>query len=230
MVSLMSSSSSACQRAAQLFVTILVILVIGKSLTWVPVMSQLDVAGTFKAADIVWFIARLAALVVFYFFAGYLIDALPDSSGIMAFARGVAEPLTALLIVINVQALFWEVLAPFLDALGRTVYFSAAIALIVGVGIWLVLRANHHAAYLVDSVAKCIGFVSGLFPRLKPLCPQCKAEIAQGANFCDNCGHRVLQGLRCGACGEMVADGQKFCHGCGAVIDKPADSVAASSE
>lgn len=229
MFSLMSSNA-ACLRAAQLFVTIVAILAIGKAITWVPVMYQLDVAGYFKAAEIVWFFARLAALVMFYFFAGYLIDALPDRGGVLSFARAVAEPLTALLIVITVQALLWEILAPFVDALGRTIYFSAAISLIVGVSIWLVLRAYHHATYLVETAAKLLGLLSGLFPGLKSTCPQCQAEVAVGVHFCDHCGYKIRVARECAKCGAALADAQKFCPQCGEAVSQTTAATPDATE
>lgn len=218
MFSLMSSSNNACRRAAQLLITILAILLIGNLITLVPVMSQLEVAGVFKAAAIVWFLARLAALFVFYFFAYYLIQVIPNSGGALSFARGIAEPLTALLIVITVQALFWELLAPFVDTLGRTIYHSSAIILIVVVSIWLVLRAYRHSAYLVDTFAKVAGLISGFIPQQKRACPQCGAEIAANAHFCDKCGHKTQESRSCGACGGAISDGQNYCQNCGAKL------------
>ncbi|WP_446809043.1 zinc ribbon domain-containing protein [Methylomonas sp. 2BW1-5-20] len=217
MFSLMSSSHNACQRAAQLFITIATVLVIGKVVTQVPVMSELEVAGVFKAAAIVWFLARLAALILFYFFACYVIEAIPARGGALSFAKGIAEPLTALLIVITVQALFWELLSPFVDSLGKTIYHSSAIILIVAVSIWFVLRAYRHATYLVDTVAKLAGVITGLIPRQKHDCPQCGAQIAADARFCNKCGYQAREANACAACGAAVQD-QKYCQNCGATL------------
>jgi hypothetical protein len=218
MFSLMSSANNAWQRAAQLFITIASILLIGKLITLVPVMTELEVAGVFKAAAVVWFLARLAALILFYFFASYLIDAIPNSGGILSFARGIAEPLTALLIVITVQALFWELLAPFVNGLGRTIYHSSAIILIVSVSIWFVLRAYRHAAYLVDTLAKLAEIVTGFIPPQKQACPQCGAEIAANTHFCNACGHKSRTSNTCPACGAPVSDDQQYCQNCGSAL------------
>lgn len=220
MFSLISSSNSACQRAAQLFITIATILAVGELITLVPVMEQLEVAGVFKAAWVVWFLARLAALVLFYFFACHVIEAIPNGGGALSFVRGIAEPLTALLIVITVQALFWELLAPFVDALGRTIYHSSAIILIVCVSIWLIVRAYRHAAYLVDTVGKVAGMLAGAIPRPKRACPQCDAEMAADTQFCNNCGHNAPEPDRCTACGTTVSADQKYCQNCGSMLNK----------
>ncbi|AMK76660.1 MULTISPECIES: zinc ribbon domain-containing protein [Methylomonas] len=217
MFSLISSANNAWQRAAQLFITIASILIIGKLITLVPVMTELEVAGVFKAAAVVWFLARLAALILFYFFAGYVIDAIPNSGGTLSFARGIAEPLTALLLVITVQALFWELLAPFVDSLGRTIYHSSAIILIVSVSIWFVVRAYRHAAYLVDTFTK---LAEGFIPPQKQACPQCGSEITASAHFCNACGHKTRTSNTCPGCGAAVSDDQQYCQNCGSALGK----------
>ena len=218
MFSLISSPSNSGRRATQLFITILAILAVGKLITLVPVMDQLEVAGVFKAAWVIWFLARLAALITFYFFACYLAEAIPNCGGVLSFARGIAEPLIALLLLITVQALFWELLAPFVNGLGRTIYHSSAIILIVCVSIWLIVRAYVHAAYLVDTVAKLVEMLSGLLPQQKRTCPHCHAEMAGDAPFCMACGHKTAETARCAACGTAAAKDQKYCRNCGSAL------------
>ncbi|MEI8573441.1 zinc ribbon domain-containing protein [Methylomonas sp. LW13] len=218
MFSLISSSSNAWQRAAQLFITIASILTIGKLITLVPVMTELEVAGVFKAAAVVWFFARLAALILFYFFAGYVIEAIPNSGGALSFAKGIAEPLTALLILITVQALFWELLAPFVDSLGRTIYHSSAIILIVSVSIWFVFRAYSHATYLIDTVAKLVKMLSRLLPQQNPACQQCGADITANTHFCNACGHKTQSSNTCPACEAKVSVDQQYCQNCGSKL------------
>lgn len=224
MFSLISSSSNAWQGAAQLFITIASILIIGKLITLVPVMTELEVAGVFKAAAVVWFLARLAALILFYFFASYVIEAIPNSGGALSFAKGIAEPLTALLIVITVQALFWELLAPFVDSLGRTIYHSSAIILIVSVSIWFVVRAYRHASYLVDTFAKLAEMLSGFLPQQKLACQQCGAEISANTHFCNACGHKTQSSNTCPACGTTVSVDQQYCQNCGSTLGNTAVS------
>lgn len=191
MSSLMSMSNNACRRAAQLFITIVIILVVGKLITLVPVMHQLQLADTFNAAEVIWFLAKLAALIMFFLFARYLIEAIPNNGGTLSFVKGIAEPLTVLLIVIMGQALLWQLLVPFVDGVGRTVYYSAAIILIVCVSVWFVLSAYRNALYIVDAVKKIGETLSRFIPQQKTVCDQCHAEISTNANYCNQCGHKI---------------------------------------
>jgi len=191
MSSLMSMSNNACRRAAQLFITIVIILVVGKLITLVPVMHQLQLADTFKAAEVIWFLAKLAALIMFFLFARYLIEAIPNNGGTLSFVKGIAEPLTVLLIVIMGQALLWQLLVPFVDGVGRTIYYSAAIILIVCVSVWFVLSAYRNALYIVDAVKKIGETLSRFIPQQKIVCAQCHAEISTNANYCNQCGHKI---------------------------------------
>ncbi len=218
MFSLISFSNNECRRAAQFFITIVIILVLGKLITLVPVMHQLQLADTFKAAEIIWFLAKLAALVVFYFFARYSIEAIPNNGGALSFVRGIAEPLAALLIVIMGQALLWQLLAPFVDAVGRTVYYSAAIILIVCVSVWFILRAYQHALHIVDAVRKVGGILSRFIPQQKIVCAQCHMEISRNAHFCNQCGHKTQESLCCSECGEGVSAEQNYCQSCGSTL------------
>ena len=218
MFSLISLSNNASRRAAQLFITIIIILLLGKLITLVPVMEQIRIADTFTAAEIIWFLAKVISIVVFFLFARYLIQAIPNDGGTLSFVKGVAEPLTMLLIVIMGQALLWQMLEPFVDAVGMTVYNSAAIILIVCVSIWFVLRAYQHSLYIVDSIRKVSGILSRFIPQQQIICDQCHAEISTNATFCSQCGHEMQKALCCSECGEGISVGQSYCQGCGSKI------------
>ena len=215
MFSLISLSNNASRRAAQLFITIVIILLLGKLITLVPVMQQLQLADTFMAAEIIWFLAKLTSLVVFFLFARYSIEAIPNNGGALSFVKGVAEPLTVLLIVIMGQALLWQMLAPFVDAQGRTVYYSVAIILIVCVSVWFVLRAYRHSLYILDAIRKVSGILSRFIPQQQIICDQCHAEISANATFCSQCGHKIQKSLCCPECGEGISDDQSYCQNCG---------------
>ena len=49
------------------------------------------------------------------------------------------------------------------------------------------------------------------------------AEVAEGTNFCPNCGNRIEQPqpLRCPQCNIIVGEGTKFCPECGSPIAAP---------
>ncbi|WP_305908972.1 zinc ribbon domain-containing protein [Methylomarinum sp. Ch1-1] len=214
-----SPAVNACRHAAQYFITMLMILVLGKLITWVPVMQRLQVLDTFTAADVVWFVAKAAALLVFYLFARYSIKAVPNSGGMLSFVKGIAEPLTVLVIVIIGQALLWQLLGPFVDADGRTFYYSAAIVLILAISVWLILSAYRDALYLVDSTKKVSGFLSRFVPNQRVICNQCDAEIDANANYCSQCGHKIAESSHCSECGGVLTATQPFCPHCGAEVN-----------
>ena len=54
------------------------------------------------------------------------------------------------------------------------------------------------------------------------LCPKCKTEIAQGANFCTKCGWSA-ESLKCTKCQSPLELNAKFCGKCGTPVGKPAD-------
>ncbi len=220
MFSFSSLSSNASRRAAQLFITIVIILLLGKIIAMVPVMQQLQLADTFTAAEIVWFIAKLTSLVVFFLFARYLIEAIPNNGGVLSFVKGVSVPLTVLLVIILGQALLWKILAPFSGTVGKTIYNSVAIILIVCVSIWFILRAYRDSFYIVDATKKVGKMLSRFTHRQQATCDQCHAEIATNAIFCSQCGHELKKALFCPECGEVISDDQSFCQSCGSKISE----------
>ena len=55
-------------------------------------------------------------------------------------------------------------------------------------------------------------------------CNHCNSEVADGTNFCPNCGNRIEipQPKICTHCGTKLEEGEKFCPNCG----KPANDFA----
>jgi membrane protease subunit (stomatin/prohibitin family) len=49
-------------------------------------------------------------------------------------------------------------------------------------------------------------------------CPNCKAQIPAGSQFCGNCGTKMLAAAHCPKCNAQVPAGSKFCSNCGASI------------
>lgn len=46
-------------------------------------------------------------------------------------------------------------------------------------------------------------------------CPECGAQVADGAKFCMNCGKQLPVASFCPECGSKCAPGSKFCMNCG---------------
>ena len=65
-------------------------------------------------------------------------------------------------------------------------------------------------------------------------CKFCKAENAEGAKFCKNCGKSLTEQRVCGKCGAKLEDDAQFCPACGTKTDQaPAEetaSVAAATD
>ncbi|MCQ8181779.1 zinc ribbon domain-containing protein [Methylomonas sp. SURF-1] len=222
------SANTTALRAAQLLVTLLTILAIGKAVSLVPMMDQLELFWHFKAGQIVWFAAKLAALVLFYFCASLALQTVPDRGGVLAFAMSVAEPLCALAILAMAQSLFWEILEPFVNATGKTIYYGSVLALIVGVSVWLVLRAYRQADQLVLALSDLARLRPWLAGADKRRCRQCRSAVSATARFCAHCGGQLQPAAQCHACGSPLGAEQRYCPDCGADVQLAAAREAAA--
>lgn len=69
----------------------------------------------------------------------------------------------------------------------------------------------------IETYKKQIGEIKGI-----GRCPQCGAEVTNGAAFCNSCGAKLNDGLeksegekRCPQCGMNVDESDLFCNSCG---------------
>jgi len=216
MFDLIVSSNKTWHRAVRLLVTLLIILLLGKLVSMLSVMQKLVLFHTIKAGDAVWFVAEISALYLFYFFARFTIESLPKKGGVVHFLRGIANPLAMLIMVILIQDLIWQLLAPFVSHTGKSFYFGSAILLIVAVCVWLVFKAYEHASHLTVSLDQLGDVISKQIQARKSICSNCKAEVSSKAHFCDQCGHKMPESLFCPDCGGAITDEQKYCRDCGA--------------
>jgi len=53
-------------------------------------------------------------------------------------------------------------------------------------------------------------------------CKHCNSEIEKDAQFCPNCGKKVIKGRQCINCGEELEDESEFCPQCGTKQDQKA--------
>jgi membrane protease subunit (stomatin/prohibitin family) len=49
-------------------------------------------------------------------------------------------------------------------------------------------------------------------------CPNCKTQLPAGAQFCSNCGAKIVSTIACPKCNAQLPAGSKFCSSCGASI------------
>ncbi len=224
MTTLLARSNNACHKAIQFLLAAIMLLVIGKLITLIPVMSRLQVADTFNASEIVWFGAQLSALVMFFYFARSAIVAIPNRGGILSFIRHIAEPLTVLVIVIVGQELLWQGLEPFIQQTGKTIYFTVAVILIVAVSIWLVLNAYQSALYLFDASRGITKYLSRFVHESSRICVACGKKVTGNARFCHHCGHAMVEQSHCSECGEVLFADEKFCRYCGTEVKEKSGS------
>ena len=218
MTTLLSPTDNAYQKAIQYFLAIIMILIIGKLISLIPVMSRLQLAGTYKVAQIVWFSAKLSVLILFYFFARYSLAVLPNTGAILSFFRNIVEPLTVLIIVIIGQELLWQLLEPFVQTTGKKIYFSLAILLIVTISILLVLRAYQSALYLLNAGPEITKYLSRLVPISYKICTACSKKVMENAIFCSYCGYKLEEDSSCSKCREILLADEKFCRHCGTEV------------
>ncbi len=208
-------SNSAGQRAAQHLLTLILILVVAKLISWIPVMNHLQLADTFTAAEIIWFSAKFAALIIFFYFSRATIAAIPARAGIASFLRNIAEPITLLVIVIISQELLWQLLTPFVKNTGETIYFSLAVLAIISASIWLVVKAYQATPYLFETQQNIGAYFARLIPNRHMLCTSCGQNIQSNAAFCCHCGHKAREQRSCNTCGQSLSADEKFCAHCG---------------
>lgn len=75
----------------------------------------------------------------------------------------------------------------------------------MGVGLGMNMAGQAQAGSIIPSASS--ESVS------KMQCPHCKKEIQKNANFCPECGGKIV--VTCPKCGKPVNPGQKFCAECG---------------
>ncbi|MGR8930103.1 MAG: zinc ribbon domain-containing protein [Gammaproteobacteria bacterium] len=218
MFDLIATSNKTWHKAIRLLVTLLIALLLGKLVSLLPVMGNLVLFRSITASNAVWFLAEISALCLFYFFARYAIESIPNKGGALYFLRGIASPLAMLVMVILIQDLIWQLLEPFVRHTGKTLFFGIASLAIIAVSVWLILKAYEHAGHLASGIGELGDVLSRLTQTRKSSCPHCQAEISAKARFCDKCGHKMPEAHYCPECGVMVGNDQNYCRDCGASL------------
>ena len=60
------------------------------------------------------------------------------------------------------------------------------------------------------------------------ICPECAAEVFEGAQFCTSCGFALPAG-NCPSCGQPHGPKQRFCGHCGTELASSADGTGAAA-
>jgi RNA polymerase subunit RPABC4/transcription elongation factor Spt4 len=216
---LSSFKGSNSNRAAQYFITLLVLLLVGYLISLLPIMSRLEIAKGISAAKLIIFFTEIVALVLFYFFAIRAISALPKQGGVLFFIRSLMVPGTLLIIVIIGQAVLWHVLDPFIGSAGKKAYLGIAVLLIVLVGIWFVWVAYQNSPHLIESTRQITYNLPRLTSFQTSACPECGQFSDRNAQFCDHCGQPKQKEVTCVGCGAVLSPDQKFCQHCGHAVE-----------
>lgn len=59
-------------------------------------------------------------------------------------------------------------------------------------------------------------------------CPECNAEVPEGAKFCTSCGAAMATMRFCHSCGAQIPSGAKFCGNCGEAQGEPSKPTCSS--
>lgn len=90
------------------------------------------------------------------------------------------------------------------------------------------------AAEEIGKVTVLLGQIAEAQERIKEIkgvgkCPQCGADVPQGAQFCSACGCKIEQPKPdkpaqpvCSSCGAALEPGSLFCTNCGHKVEAPA--------
>ena len=104
-------------------------------------------------------------------------------------------------------------------------FFAWPLAITAGIGAY---KQKKLPSEIFDVIARCTssaGFAAqpesagfSAAPAAQPgvECPQCHAQLPQGAKFCFSCGAKIVSA--CPACGAAVAPGSRFCSNCGQAL------------
>lgn len=92
------------------------------------------------------------------------------------------------------------------------------------------IRAVSESEAKIQDYKKQIQDVKGI-----KNCPNCGAEVPNGAAFCSSCGTPMPQipvqipadSIKCPGCGALVKKGNRFCTSCGNKMDAPVMNEAA---
>ncbi len=138
--------------AGQYGIAILVAVLLGLSLSKVPLFNQTTLVGNkLTAAQVVEFLGYGGALLLFWLLGRRMGLQLQRDGKELSFLRHVIIPLTTLIVVPASYRVLLPIAGPFLDKTGRMVYNWLFVGGMVSAGLWLIFAGVLRSAALIES-------------------------------------------------------------------------------
>ncbi len=138
--------------AGQYGIAILVAVLLGVTLTRVPLFNQTTLAGNkLTASQVVEFLGYGGALLLFWLLGRRTGLQLQRDGKELSFLRHVITPLTTLIVVPAWYKVLLPIAGPFLDKTGRMIYNWVFVGGMVSAGLWLIFAGLLRSAALIES-------------------------------------------------------------------------------
>lgn len=83
------------------------------------------------------------------------------------------------------------------------------------------MKCNHCNAEVADGTNFCPNCGNRIEQPQPQKCSQCNTEVAAGTKFCPNCGSPIeIKPIVCSKCGTEIEEGEKFCTNCGTPVSE----------
>jgi RNA polymerase subunit RPABC4/transcription elongation factor Spt4 len=211
-----SSPTFSYRKTVQYLIAIIIILIVGELLESIPLFSRTFLFRGLTSAELIDFAAKIIVLALFFVFIQHAINILDRNSSGVAFIRGIALPIAALIIVIVAQASVEEILTPFLRSTGRALLTFISSLVVLAAAVWVILAGYQYSPLLFD-------FFIALRQKIRPhysnngiekTCPTCAATVESAEKYCPACGSG-LEVKQCKNCHAEMNPAANYCGQCG---------------
>ncbi len=221
-----SSRTSSWGKSAQYFIAIIITLIIGELVQRISLFSNTEIYKGLTSAELVNFLTIMVVLALFFIFTKHASNALRGIGDGVSFLRRIVIPVAALIIVCVAQDSIRSILAPYLDATGKTLLIIISSLAVLSAAIWVILAGYRYSPMLFEFIVrqgqKIRSLLRGI--SLERTCPACSSHISGAVNYCPFCGND-LELNRCKNCDANMAASAKYCGQCG----QPRNKVEAHS-
>jgi len=211
-----SSRTFSWGKSAQYFIAIIITLMIGELVERIPLFSDTEIFSGLTSAELVNFSTKMAVLALFFVFTKHASNALGGSGNAVAFLRGIAIPLAALIIVCVAQDSIGAILAPYLGPTGKSALIIASSLAVLSAALWVIFAGYQYSPMLFVFFVALVCKIRSLLPdnAVKRICPACAAHLEGTMKYCPVCGNN-LELKRCKNCDADMAESAKYCDQCG---------------